>query len=149
MNYSTLSPIVVDANLAAKAIIPVAREEFAVDLFLRWGEEERALYAPNWWLAEITTVIRQYVYHNLLDPSAEGQAIDRIFLLDVELVPIDRGLCLSALNWAARIGQSKAYDSFYLALAEQLNAEFWTADKKLVTAARAAGAGWAHFSGES
>jgi hypothetical protein len=39
-----------------------------------------------------------------------------------------------------RLGQSKAYDGFYLALAEQSNAEFWTADQCLVNSARQLGA---------
>ena len=37
----------------------------------------------------------------------------------------------SALLWAERIGQLKVYDAHYLALAENLSAEFWTADKRL------------------
>jgi predicted nucleic acid-binding protein len=140
---------VIDASLAVKAVIPVASEEYATSLFSRWGEEERPFFAPNWWLAEITTVIRQYIFHKLLDPTAETRVMDGFLQLGVQLLPIEREQAISALHWAARIGQAKAYDSFYLALAEQLNAEFWTADKKLALSARAAGAGWVHWAGEA
>jgi hypothetical protein len=47
-----------------------------------------------------------------------------------------------------RLGQSKAYDAFYLALAERLKAEFWTADQRLANGARQLGANWAHWIGE-
>jgi predicted nucleic acid-binding protein len=39
-----------------------------------------------------------------------------------------------ALDLAERFSLPAAYDAHYLALAEQLGAEFWTADRKLVRA---------------
>ena len=57
--------------------------------------------------------------------------------------------CQSALRWAARLNQARAYDAFHLALAEELGAEFWTADRRLANAAQRAGATWAHWIGET
>ncbi len=63
-------------------------------------------------------------------------------------VPLDTSLCLAALTWAERLGQTKAYDAFYLALAEGLSAEFWTADKRLARRARHAGADFVRLLGK-
>jgi predicted nucleic acid-binding protein len=52
------------------------------------------------------------------------------------------------LRWAERIGQMVIYDATYLTVAEQLKAEFWTADRRLANAARKAGATWTYFLGE-
>jgi predicted nucleic acid-binding protein len=54
----------------------------------------------------------------------------------------------TALDWAERAGQAKAYDAQYLALAEEMRAEFWTADERLVRDVQQAGADWAHWIGE-
>jgi predicted nucleic acid-binding protein len=51
---------------------------------------------------------------------------------------------LAALHWAERIGHSKAYDAQYLALAESLSAEFWTADVRLVHVLEKLDVSWIH-----
>jgi len=40
-----------------------------------------------------------------------------------------------AYTWTRRLNRAVAYDSFYLALAERLDCDFWTADRRLVNAA--------------
>ena len=61
--------------------------------------------------------------------------------LPVRSVPTDPDLRRSALSWAERLGQFAAYDSFYVALAERLGCEVWTADRRLANAAAAIGDG--------
>ncbi len=39
-----------------------------------------------------------------------------------------------AFDWTVRLNQAAAYDSFYLALAEALRCELWTADQHLYDA---------------
>jgi predicted nucleic acid-binding protein len=51
--------------------------------------------------------------------------------LGFEIVLSNLDLCQAALAWAARLGQAKAYDGFYLAVAQQKEAELWTADENL------------------
>jgi len=62
--------------------------------------------------------------------------------------PADKELLLAALRWAERLGQSKAYDAQYVALAEQMGAELWSADQRLVNALQAQEVSWAHWIGE-
>jgi predicted nucleic acid-binding protein len=130
-------------------ILPLRGLETVEACFLRWAQEGRDLYAPEWWLAEVVSVLRQHVYGKLISPARARDAVKDIFLLDVNRVPLDVLLCQRALDWAESIQHSRIYDAVYLALAEQLNAELWTADKRLVNAAHAAGADWAHWIGEA
>jgi len=76
------------------------------------------------------------------------EGLDLILELGVELMPPTRSLSVQALNLAERIGQSKACDAQYLALASHENAPFWTTDRRLANAARTAGLGWVHWVGD-
>ena len=69
-------------------------------------------------------------------------AIEDVFRLGVDGAPSDLDLCRSALAWAARLEQSKAYDGYYLALAERLCSEFWTGNEHLLNKARQLGVSW-------
>jgi predicted nucleic acid-binding protein len=141
--------IVIDANIAARAVLRLEDSAIYINLLKKWREEQIAVYAPAFWEAEVTSVIRQYAYRKQITASEAHNATDDFFDLRVENVALDKDLCQRALDWAEAIGQSKVYDSLYLALAERLHADFWTADKKLADAARAAGATWAHWAGEA
>lgn len=152
MSYSPQSEnvpsIVVDANLAAGAVLPISGLEFAPALFARWSEQGRPLRAPELWLAEVTSVIRQHVFRGLISLEEAHQAIDDVAALEIERSPMDTRLYHQALNWAGRLGHSKVYDSIYLALAESLNAEFWTADERLAKTGQATGAYWIKWTGD-
>jgi predicted nucleic acid-binding protein len=54
----------------------------------------------------------------------------------------------SCLQWSLRLGQPVAYDSAYVALAESLSCELWTADRKLVQAAIKTGITWVRWLGD-
>ncbi|MFH1927834.1 MAG: type II toxin-antitoxin system VapC family toxin, partial [Chloroflexota bacterium] len=75
--------------------------------------------------------------------SAEGQqALALAQRLDVQLFPPDEAQTTLAFDWTMRLKRAAAYDSFYLALAEALRSELWTADKRL---SNAAGVSWTHL----
>jgi len=141
--------IVVDANIAAGTILPIHGLETSESLFAKWAELGTQLYAPDVWLSEMLSAIRQHVYRNLISPASAKLAVENIFHLEVSLIAPNMELCQRALEWAERIGQSKAYDALYLAVAEHLQAEFWTADRNLVDAAQKAGTSWAKLAGKN
>jgi predicted nucleic acid-binding protein len=101
------------------------------------------------WLAEATSTIRRATHLKRISEQKGQEAITRIFALEIETIPADESLCKAALTWANRLQQVRAYDAFYLAVAERLQTEFWTADKRLVNAAQQLGASWVHWIGES
>ena len=74
---------------------------------------------------------------------AEGMA-KQLDALGFQTIVPTLELHLAALHWAERIGQSNAYDAQYLALAESLSAEFWTADVRLVHVLEKLDVSWIH-----
>jgi predicted nucleic acid-binding protein len=150
---STPNPqsLVIDASIAVWAVLPIVqgKDADAAGRFAEWEEKGYALLAPSWWAAECTTAIRRALFNDLISETRAHDAIADLFSLEVQLVPIDADLCTSALDWAGRLQQSKAYDAFYLALAHNLSADLWTADKRLATAAQQIGLHWVHWVGDS
>ena len=144
------SPIVVvDANVAIGAILPVLSA--GVDMleqFAGWRREGVRLVAPMLWLAVCVSVIRRSVHEQAISPGEGRVAIEDLFALEVETMPLDEKMCRSAFAWAERLGQAKAYDGLYLALAERLGAEMWTTDERLVREAQQAGVAWVQWIGE-
>ncbi len=154
MNYSPTSlAIVVDANTTVRAVMPI-RQEREVKKIKEWHENRIPLLAPDVWSAEVTTAVRQSIAYKLISPEEGDQVLRDLFALEVQIFPSDLNLCQAALSWASRLGQSKAYDGFYLALAEKLSVErggqveFWTADERLYNRARQVGTSGIRWIGE-
>ena len=147
MKSSPASLLVIDANLAVRTLIPLG-DGVALRLVECWQQEDRRLFAPELWLAETTSVIRRMAYAGMIT-SQEGMcALQDIAALGVQVVAADVALCVAAYQWSERLNQAKAYDGFYLALAERLRAEqnspveFWTADSRLYHQAQQVGVSW-------
>ena len=147
MNSPQVSPLVIDANLAVRTIFPIG-DGSELRLMERWRQEGRPIFAPELWLAEMTSVIRRMAYAGAITAQEGSEAIQDMFALEVQVIAADAALCAAAYGWAEKLGQSKAYDGFYMALAERLRqekdspVEFWTADRRLFNQAQGAGAGW-------
>lgn len=143
--------LVIDASLAVWAVLPSMQDEGVDTLaaLVKWRAEGRQLVAPMLWLAEATSTIRHATFLKRLSELKGQEAVSKIFALEIETIPADESLCQAALNWATRLQQVRAYDAFYLALAERLQTEFWTADKRLANAAQQLGVNWVHWIGES
>lgn len=134
--------MVIDANLAVWVVLPVAAPVDALPLIRGWIQQGLSIAAPTHWLSECTSALRKYAFGRLITPEQASVALDDLFELPVELMPVDRELCLAALAWAERLRQSRAYDGFYVALAERLGTELWTGDRGLGAGAAQAGASW-------
>jgi predicted nucleic acid-binding protein len=115
---------------------------------LAWQAERVKMVVPSLWQSEVLSGIRKAISNGLLTFSQAVSALHVIQDLGFQVLPSDLDTDQHTLLWAERIGQRVAYDATYLALAEQLGAEFWTADRRLANAARQAGAHWTHFLGE-
>jgi predicted nucleic acid-binding protein len=134
---------VIDASLAAKALLPGAPlGDEVLKRVSGWHKERIRLAAPELWLSEVVSVVRQAVYLRLITSDAGTMAVEDMFRLGIEVIPADLELCQRALAWAERLGQSKAYDGFYMALAERLGAVLWSGDLRLLNRARQLGADW-------
>jgi predicted nucleic acid-binding protein len=140
--------IVLDANLAVAVAIPMDYTVQATQLIRAWTASQERLLAPVLFEYEITTALRRAITLKILTPPEAMEGLDLILELGVELVLPTRSLSVQAIHFAERIGQSKAYDAQYLALASRENAPLWTADRRLATAAQTTGLNWVHWVGD-
>jgi predicted nucleic acid-binding protein len=130
---------VIDANVAVWAVVPVIAEIRTLDLLQHWHQQRHQILAPDLWIAEAVSVIRRLVYMKLLSMAEAQQAIDDLFDLEIQTIPLTRPLCQAALTWASKLQHARVYDSTYLAVTEQEQAHLWTADKRLVNGAKQRG----------
>ena len=145
---SALQTAVVDAGLAIFTVLSTPQSEAATRVWGYLMRERVSVHAPFLWRYEVTSVIRKYLFDELLTPDEAEQALETALALGVNFVEEDDALCRSALRWANQLGQRVAYDGFYLALAERLAAPLWTSDKRLANNAQQNGANWVRWMGD-
>ncbi len=88
------------------------------------------------------TAVRKSVIAKVLSPESAIKALDYLFALEIQQIPFTTTLYRNIFDWSVRLNHSQAYDAVYLALAEQLQAEFWSADKRLVNRAKQLELAW-------
>ncbi len=122
--------VVVDASVAFKWLIVEEDTEKAISLLQAWENDGIRLAAPYFMLAEITNALHRHVRRGELTIRAALDLLDYLLTLDIELHETPH-LHHRALELASQLNQGAAYDSHYLALAETLDCELWTADQRL------------------
>ena len=141
------SSVVIDANLAVYSVLKTSHSPMATRVMEQLAQTGSQPCAPSLWWYEVTLVIHRYHFAGLVSDSIAYTALE---LLTVELGVQHIDVAVrAAFDWATRLRQKAAYDGFYLATAEQLGAELWTANQALVNNARQVGANWVHWMGEA
>ena len=102
-------------------------------LFKQLREERADLHAPFLFSYELAAVCRKIVHRGRLSSEEVYPLLVKMLGTNVTL-HFDNELLLQAYRIAEKYGLPTAYDSQYLALAERLDCEYWTADKKLFDA---------------
>jgi predicted nucleic acid-binding protein len=136
------STICIDANFVVRLVLSGTYESPVVSLWQQWHEKGDDIVAPTLLHYEVSHALRRYVVHGELLPDEALEGLETALSLGITLYG-DRGLHKRALRLAERLLLPAAYDAHYLALAETLGAEFWTADHRLVNAVGAA-LSWVH-----
>jgi predicted nucleic acid-binding protein len=126
-----MTPVVLDANLALALILPLPYSQQAAQQFERWKRARVPLQAPSLWTYEVVSGLRKVVFDRVISPEMAQEGLHSLWALNVVQISPDPALARSALLWAERLGRRVAYDAVYLALAERLESEFWTADGAL------------------
>jgi predicted nucleic acid-binding protein len=140
--------LVIDANLVAALVLPLPYSEQTVYKITAWKQSGTDLRAPLLLEYEVAAILRKAVVTGWLTTDVATEAMRKILNLNVQCVVPTPELHEQALRWAERLGHSKTYDAHYLALAEQLGSEFWTADQRLVNGAQQSGATWVYWIGK-
>ncbi|MCA9972015.1 MAG: type II toxin-antitoxin system VapC family toxin [Anaerolineales bacterium] len=126
--------LVVDASLTLNFLVPGAAHAQLYPLFEQWQVAGVALAAPTLWAYEMTSNVNKLVHFGLITAAEGNRLLKLLPALNVQLVVPDDELRSNAYRWTRQLNRAAAYDSFYLALAERLNCDFWTADQRLVRA---------------
>jgi predicted nucleic acid-binding protein len=140
--------LVIDANIAVRVILPIANSGQIIRQFKSWRAEHSRIVAPALWTSECTSAICRYVHAKTITPEDGESAVRDLFRLGVRVIPDSPAISIVAFRWAQRLQQSRAYDGFYLALAETVNAPPYTADSRLFNAAQARNLDWVRWIGE-
>jgi predicted nucleic acid-binding protein len=140
-----MTTIVVDANLALSYVIPLPYSQLAMTHFDQWAQAQARLVVPVLWRYEVLSGLRKAISMKMLTLEQAITSFKTLQDMDLEEIPSSEKGIAEILGWAERLHQVVAYDAVYLALSEQIGAEFWTADRRLANAAHAAGADWVHL----
>ncbi len=134
--------VVIAANITLAMALPVAYTDLVMDKLDAWQRKQVEVVVPTLWAYEIAEGIKTAVDKGFLSLGKGFLAIEAIFSLGYKRVHPTVELSKMSLAWSRTLGLAKTDEGQYLALAEMLAAEFWTADEKLVTLAHREGADW-------
>ncbi len=124
--------VVVDASLAAKWVVPEPDSAAARALVEQWRAAGLAIAMPVHGPTEVAGAIRRHQRLGAFDLEGAKRAFRDVLAVGLQIVD-DPGLYVRALELADQYGRSVP-DAMYLALAESLGCELWTADGVLKNA---------------
>ena len=126
--------VVVDASLAAKWLIEEEDSDRAHALLRAWVSRDINRAAPYLMPFEVANILHRRVARGELTVGDGARLIARLLGSQLELRQTSN-LHARALELASLLRQGAAYDAHYLALAETLDCELWTADERFYRAA--------------
>ncbi len=126
--------VVVDASLAFKWLVKEVYTAEANGLGRLWNSQGTRIAAPYLMPVEVTNALHQRVVWGDLTLEAAMQRMESLLSSGLELYQPTH-LHNRALELASRLGLGATYDAHYLALAEALGCDLWTADEKFYRAA--------------
>ncbi len=129
--------ICVDASFVARLFVG-PDDSRAWTLLEGWLENDAPIYSPTLLVFELTNVFCRYHRAGYLSPATTELVLDAVAELPLKLEH-HTSLVKPALRIAAALSLPATYDAYYLALAERYDADLWTADLRLQTAAAGLG----------
>jgi predicted nucleic acid-binding protein len=123
------SYVVVDASLAVKWVLREPHTEEALALADEWAATETKPTAPCLLLIEVTNVLHRRAALGQLSPTQTRQLLAGFLSLGIEVRESPQ-IHLRALELAQELQRPAVYDTHYLALADILKCDLWTADER-------------------
>jgi len=126
---------VIDANVAAKWVLPPSGEAFvdrALELLDRHGSGEIELAVPDLFWAELGNILWKAVRYGRCSKASAELSLATLKASRLVTVPAE-GLVQAAFTIAVTFNRT-VYDSLYVALAMETGTALVTADEKLANA---------------
>ena len=137
---------IIDASLVIKAILPNSQNTSCQAVLEHLNGVQ--LVAPALWVYEVTSTFAKAVHFGQITDEEGSAAIHQALALGVQIIIPDETQSLMAYQWTLKLKRASAYDNFYLAIAEGLEADFWTADQRLFRSLETQRLEWLHWIGE-
>jgi predicted nucleic acid-binding protein len=125
--------VCLDSGIVLKFVLPEADSQQAKALWQSIITTRQQPVAPLLFPFEITSTLRKRTYRGDISEKFSLMALRQILSLPINFTTFDN-MHEQAWQLAGRFNRPAAYDAHYLALAEHLGCEFWTADKRLYNA---------------
>jgi predicted nucleic acid-binding protein len=123
------SQVVVDASMAVKWVLEEPLTSEARAALIVWQTRGVRRIVPSWFGCEVSNVLYKRVLKGALTIPDAQIAVDAL-LRDVTVHDIEPDVSKRGLAIAYQLGNPASYDAHYVALAERLGCEIWTADER-------------------
>lgn len=130
--------LTIDSSFAFNLLSFNTKQEAYKKAFNTSQQRGLKLCAPTLWIYELTSTFSKCERFGEITHSEAKAGLKLALTLNVELIQPTQVIIQRAYEWTRALNRAAAYDCFYLALAESLDCEFWTADKRLVNATNVA-----------
>ncbi len=127
--------VVVDASLAVKWLVEEEYSDKAHATLQSWVDQDITRIAPYLMPVEVANALHRRMLRRELSVGDTTRMIARLLESSLELHQ-PAGLHARALQLASELNQNAVYDAHYLALADIVGCELWTADERLYRVAR-------------
>lgn len=129
---SNSTTVCVDASVILRYVLQPENESIQ-NVWQSWIADEVSLVAPSLLFYEVTNALYQQQRNKVLSPETIWETLELSLDLPITLVN-EKNLHLKAREIAMRFNLPATYDAHYLALAEWMDVDLWTADIRLVNA---------------
>ena len=129
---SKSTTVCVDASIILRYVLQPENESIQ-SVWQSWIENDVSLVAPSLLFYEVTNALYQQQRNKVLSAEAIWETLELSLDLPITLVN-EKNLHLKAREIAMRFNLPATYDAHYLALAEWMEVDLWTADIRLVNA---------------
>ena len=128
-----MSDVILDSGVFIASLFLETLTSQAKQLIRQLEAQHSVLHAPTLLRYEFVAVSRKAVFKQRVSPQ-EGERIRDALLSYPVTLHFDDALLKRGHALATRFNRPTAYDAQYLALAERLSCDFWTADERLFNA---------------
>jgi predicted nucleic acid-binding protein len=124
--------VCIDASFPLLFILRDPAWEPAFLLWQRWMQRGEGIVSPPIFHPEVTSILRERMYRQEMTAEQAQGALDWTLSLPVGTATDNAALQRRAFSFAVRFNRPKVYDSQYLAMADLIGCDLWTADKRLI-----------------
>lgn len=125
------TPVVIDSGILLADFLPdEPLSTQSKNLLAELQRNSMLLVAPMLFLYEVMAVLRKAVYQQRLTGDQANALVDKALAYPIQY-HFSSDLLRDAFTIATQYNRPRAYDSQYIALAQQLDCDFWTTDERL------------------